>query len=134
MQGYWLPVDLHKSQDHLEEVLDTRRSYGGSVQLDGGICSLADLRAFLRHVYRAKPSQLLPLCISPYTNTANVQFFLPLNEEMHLLTCQDLKLYGRTMGSDIEGDHLKRGCAATEGRSWRVPGNVICGTEAWVST
>lgn len=36
---------------------------------------------------------------------ARVQFFLPLQEDVHLLTCDSMKLYGRAFGSQIVGDH-----------------------------
>jgi hypothetical protein len=34
-----------------------------------------------------------------------VQFFLPLQKEAMLLSCTGMELYGRTMGSGIDGDH-----------------------------
>jgi hypothetical protein len=34
-----------------------------------------------------------------------VQFFLPLQHEVHLLTCREMQLYGRAIGTGISGDH-----------------------------
>merc|ERR1719265_2725439 len=38
-------------------------------------------------------------------NGAKVQFFLPLREDVLLLKCQSLQLYGRAFASEIAGDH-----------------------------